>query len=335
MQRWRKLLLPFSWLYGAIVSIRNLLYDWGIFSSKTYKFPIVCIGNLTVGGTGKTPMTEYIAKLVGNKYRTAILSRGYKRATKGFVLADEKATVRSLGDEPFQYHSKLQQVIVAVDEDRRHGIERLKLEKDVEVILLDDGFQHRKVQPSFLVLLTMYDDLYVDDSMLPAGNLRDSKSQANRADIVVVTKCPRELDKKRRDAIERRLQLTESQQLYFSTIVYSETIHGQAAAIALNDFKAKPVTLVTGIAKPEPLLDYLKSQGINFAHLKYPDHHNFTTKEIAFLKTQKNILTTEKDYMRLSPHLEELYYLPIEVKILGCEDMFNKAILASVKDTLR
>lgn len=331
MQRWRKLLLPFSWLYGAVISVRNLLYDWEVFSAKTYEIPIVCIGNLTVGGTGKTPMTEYIAKLLETTYKTAILSRGYKRATKGFVLADKSTTVRSLGDEPFQYHLKLPQVTVAVDEDRRHGIERLTTDSQVEVVLLDDGYQHRKVKPGLLVLLTMYDDLYVDDLLLPAGNLRDSKSQAKRADIVVVTKCPQDLDTAGKDAIAKRLMLSESQQLYFSTILYSHSVHSHKNSMTLDDFKAKPVVLVTGIAKPQPLLDYLVSQGVEFTHLEYPDHHNFSPKEVAFLKKQQNILTTEKDFMRLCSHLDGLYYLPIRVAILGDEELFNKAIFAGVR----
>ena len=208
MQIWRKLLLPFSWLYGAVVFIRNLCYDWQVFDSKKYDLPVICVGNLSVGGTGKTPMTEYIARLLADSYKTAILSRGYKRATKGFILADENATVGSLGDEPFQYHCKLPNVSVAVDENRRNGIEQLKASYGVEVILLDDGFQHRKVQPSFNVLLTMYGDLYIDDLLLPAGNLRDTKSQAKRADVIVVTKCPADLSLEQMASIEGRLNLS-------------------------------------------------------------------------------------------------------------------------------
>lgn len=334
MQRWRKLLIPFSWLYGAVVFIRNLCYDWQIFASKKYGLPVICIGNLSVGGTGKTPMTEYIALLLADSYKTAILSRGYKRATKGYVLADENATVRSLGDEPFQYHCKLPNVAVAVDADRRRGIQKLHAGQEIEVVLLDDGFQHRKVQAGINVLLTMYGDLYVDDLLLPAGNLRDTKSQAKRADIVVVTKCPFDLGKQQIKAIAARLHLTVKQQLYFSTIEYHQSVIGHHDTRALSEFKTQQVTLVTGIAKPEPLLDYLNAQGISFRHLKYPDHHNFSAKEITELKGCGLILTTEKDYTRLSEHLDQLYYLPIGVKILHHEEAFNKTILDAVAGEL-
>lgn len=332
MQRWRKLLIPFSWLYGAVVVIRNLCYDWQIFGSKKYEFPVICIGNLSVGGTGKTPMTEYIAILLGNSYKTAILSRGYKRATSGFVLADDHATVRSLGDEPFQYHSKLPNITVAVDENRRHGIEKLRADQGIEVILLDDGFQHRRVHAGFYVLLTMYGDLYKDDLLLPAGNLRDTKSQAKRADIVVVTKCPVNLDQDKKMEIAARLQLSSKQKLFFSTIEYHQNAIGHHGARALSEFKNNEFTLVTGIAKPEPLLNYLNAQGLSYTHLEYPDHHNFTEKEIKYLKSCGLVLTTEKDYTRLSEHLEQLYYLPIGVKILGRGKAFNIAILEAVKE---
>src|SRR5690606_12078997 len=331
MQRWRKLLIPFSWLYGAIVYIRNLCYDWQIFASTKYTFPVICIGNLSVGGTGKTPMTEYIANLLADSYKTAILSRGYKRATKGFVLADQNATVSSLGDEPFQYHGKLPKVTVAVDEDRRHGIAQLQKGQGVDVILLDDGFQHRKVKAGFNVLLTMYGDLYVDDMLLPAGNLRDTKSQAARADIVVVTKCPSDLSEDQTKAIAARLKLSAKQQLYFSTIVYHQNVIGHKDTIALKELKSQHLTLVTGIAKPEPLLNYLNAQGLNYTHLEYPDHHNFTAKELAELKNCDFILTTEKDYTRLSGHLNQLYYLPIGVKVLYHAKAFNESILRAVK----
>lgn len=331
MQRWRKLLLPFSWLYGAVVWIRNLCYDWKIFESKKYTLPVLCIGNLSVGGTGKTPMTEYIAQLLATSYNTAILSRGYKRASEGFVLADQNATVRSLGDEPYQYFNKLSNVKVAVDQDRRHGIEELTTHHNVEVVLLDDGFQHRKVQANFNILLTMYGDLYVDDLLLPAGNLRDTKSQSKRADIVVVTKCPVGMSQAEMDATASRLQLSGKQQLFFSCIEYNHGVIGQNQQIALSKFNKQPITLVTGIAKPEPMVNYLKDQGVEFNHLEYPDHHNFTEKQIKELSNCGVILTTEKDYMRLYGRVNQLYYLPIRVKILQNENAFNVAILNAVK----
>jgi tetraacyldisaccharide 4'-kinase len=276
-------------------------------------------------------MTEYIANLLADSYKTAILSRGYKRATKGFVLADENATVGSLGDEPFQYHCKLPKVTVAVDEDRRHGIEQLHTGHGVEVILLDDGFQHRRVQAGFNVLLTMYGDLFVDDLLLPAGNLRDTKSQAKRADIVVVTKCPSDLSPAQMAEIASRLKLSANQQLFFSSIEYHKNVIGHHQTKALSELKSHHITLVTGIAKPEPLVDYLNAQKLSFTHRKYPDHHNFNANELAELKGCDLILTTEKDYTRLSGHLKQLYYLPIGVKILKQEKVFNKTILRAVE----
>src|SRR5690606_25387808 len=213
---------------------------------------------------------------------------------------------------------------------RSRGIERLKTKKDVDVILLDDGFQHRKVQPSFNVLLTMYGDLYVDDLLMPAGNLRDTKSQAKRADIVVVTKCPFDLNQEQATTIARRLKLGSEQQLFFSTIKYHHNVIGHRETKALSALKNQHLTLVTGIAKPEPLLNYLNDQGLNFTHLEYPDHHNFTPKELTELKSLGLILTTEKDYTRLSEHLDELYYLPIGVEILHQKESFNEAIVRAV-----
>ncbi|WP_417445126.1 tetraacyldisaccharide 4'-kinase [Joostella sp.] len=328
MRRWRKLLLPFSWIYGAIIFVRNYLFDIQFFKSAEYQFPVICIGNLSVGGTGKTPMTEYVSQLLKDTFKTAILSRGYKRATKGFVLAADKATVEGIGDEPFQYHNKLKGVTVAVDEDRQHGIFSLREAINPEVIILDDAFQHRKVKAGLNILLTMYGDLYPDDLLLPAGNLRDLKGQAKRAEIIVVTKCPSDLSKNRQTEIINKLKVAASQKVFFATISYKEKVLSNKESIFLEELKNKNVTLVTGIANPEPLLIHLKEQGISFDHHKFPDHHNFSTSEIEMFKAKDFILTTEKDFVRLEKYLSNVYYLPIETKFVNDEEGFDASILA-------
>ncbi|MDG3580812.1 tetraacyldisaccharide 4'-kinase [Galbibacter pacificus] len=326
MRSWRKLLLPLSWIYGIVIYVRNCLFDAQVLKSVSYEFPLICIGNLSVGGTGKTPMTEYVVTFLKEKYKVAILSRGYKRATKGFVLAAKNVSVRDIGDEPFQYYHKLKGVTVAVDEDRRHGIRKLEAE-NVEVIVLDDAFQHRKVKAGLNILLSTYSELYTDDFLLPAGNLRDLKSQAKRADVVVVTKCPEELNVESRKEIVKKLKIAPHQEVYFSRIAYSDTVRNTAEAIGLDELNDKEITLVTGIAHPRPLLEYLKNEKIHFKHQVYADHHNFTTSEIESLKKKPFVLTTEKDFVRLEPYLENLYYLPITTAFLADEKNFQARIL--------
>ncbi|QLE01707.1 tetraacyldisaccharide 4'-kinase [Galbibacter sp. BG1] len=327
MRRWRKLLLPLSWIYGVVIFIRNYLFDIQFFKSVSYDFPVICIGNLSVGGTGKTPMTEYIAQLLSSHHNTAILSRGYKRVTSGFILSDENASAESIGDEPFQYHKKLKEVHVAVDEDRRHGISSLKQMVHPEVVILDDAFQHRKVKAGLNILLTMYNDLYVNDLLLPAGNLRDLKSQAKRAEIIVVTKCPPKLSVQERDEIIERLNPCSHQKVFFATIVYKEHAYANSEKFSLQNLQGRSITVVTGIAHPEPFLNYLESIGLQFDHKQYADHHNFSPSEIEELKQKELILTTEKDYVRLENKLNNVFYLPIEVSFISEEDTFKTEVL--------
>ncbi len=190
-----KWLYPVSWLYGAVVIIRNKLFDWGLFRSKSFDVPVICVGNLSVGGTGKTPHTEYLIKLLHDKYQVAVLSRGYKRRTQGYVLATPQSTARTIGDEPYQMYTKFPSVTLAVDENRCHGIEKLLALKKpaVDVVLLDDAFQHRYVKPGLSILLTDYHRLFCDDALLPAGRLREPVSGKNRAQIIIVTKCPQDI----------------------------------------------------------------------------------------------------------------------------------------------
>lgn len=311
----RFLLLPFAILYGLGVRLRHFLYDRGWLSSKRYPFPILCVGNLAVGGTGKTPMVEYLVRLLGQE-QVAVLSRGYRRKTKGFFLADDSATAMTLGDEPYQYHRKFPRATVAVCESRQEGIERLLENPHFKYIILDDAFQHRKVQAGTNLLLTSYDKLYTQDFLLPVGSLRDIRGRARKAQIIIVTKCP-ELTQAEQEKIIQQLKPLPSQKVYFTTIAYSDRVYSHEDSQALKDFIATPFTLVTGIANPTPLVDFLEKQGASFEHLAYSDHHHFSNRELEFLRQKERILTTEKDYVRLEGALPTLYYLPIETQFLN------------------
>ena len=330
MQNLRKLLLPFSWLYGIGVYIRNSLYNFNFFKTVSYKFPVICIGNLNVGGTGKTPMTEYVASYLSTTYKTAILSRGYKRNSKGFLFAEEGITTELLGDEPYQYFRKFKNVLVAVDEDRRRGIEILRENYNAAIIVLDDALQHRRVTAGLNILLTVYQSLYVDDLLLPAGNLRDSKTQAQRADIIIVTKCPDTLRQEKKKEIAKRLLLLPHQKIFFSTIIYSEIVSSSNNTLPINFFKDKIITVVTGIANPTPLLNHLKKQEIKFKHLKFSDHHRFSEKELTSLKQYQYIITTEKDYVKLKA-LKNVYYIPIRLSFFQDGGVFNKVLSSFVQ----
>lgn len=326
MNKLRKLLYPFSVIYDGVTLVRNRLYDYGILESTSYEIPIICVGNLNVGGTGKSPMIEYIISVLKNEYRVAVLSRGYKRETKGFLIVEKHHTVSEAGDEPLQFKLKFSEIIVAVDADRRRGIR--KLESQADVILLDDAFQHRKVKPFFTVLLTTYSNLYISDLLLPAGNLRESKRGAKRADVIVVTKCPENLSYSEQQKIQYELRPSVSQHVYFSSIAYATVIQGRSEVKHFEYLADKEFTLITGIANPDPLVAYLKQLKLKFKHLRFSDHHNFTEKEIENLDKNKIILTTEKDFMRLKNNIQqaELFYLPISTSFLNKEEGFINRI---------
>ncbi len=339
----RKLLFPFAILYGLITSIRNFLFDKGILKSYSFDLPVIAVGNLSVGGTGKTPQIEYLIRLLSDKYKVATLSRGYKRQSKGFILAEASSNAAILGDEPFQFYKKFTNIQVAVDADRKNGIEQLlSLPEKPEVILLDDAFQHRKVKAGFYILLTSYGDLYSDDFMLPTGNLRECRSGAKRANVIIVTKCPFNLSQDKQNDIKNRLNVSANQELYFTFIAYDNFIYGENRKINVNEIQAAAKLLVAGIAKPEPFFAYL--QDTNDVCLSFPDHHNFTDKDILEIKNlaQNNIIiTTEKDYVRLKGSLpsEQLFYLPIQSSFIsGPEtsgDNFDKNILNYVGTSTR
>ena len=317
------LLFPFALLYGAIVRLRHWCYNTGIFKEHTFAVPTICVGNVAVGGTGKSPMVEYLVRQLHPKCPVAVLSRGYKRKTKGFVLADAQSTVADLGDEPFQFWRKFHKdIILAVCGDRVEGMRQLlQLPTSPTVVILDDAFQHRPVKATKNIVLTAYRQLFTDDWLLPMRRLRDVVSRVQQADIVVVTKCPPDLSAAERERIVAQLQKKTRPQtpIVFATIAYSEQVYSVAGESPLESFIQQPFTLVTGIANPQPLLDFLKKKGADFQHIAFPDHHHFTNKELQQLQGLR-VLTTEKDYVRFEQSWEGLYYLPIEMQFCTNED---------------
>lgn len=309
------------------------MYDVQLLKSTKFSTPTIVVGNLSVGGTGKTPQIEYLIRLLQNNYKVAVLSRGYKRKTKGFLIAKEGETSESIGDEPFQYYQKFPSIIVSVDGNRTRGIQQLEqLDNPPDIILLDDAFQHRKVIGGLNILLTTYNDLYIDDCMLPTGNLREHKSGAKRASIIIVTKCPSELSKKKQGVIANKLELKSNQILFFTSISYDMELKG-TSKIDLLKLKNEELLLVTGIANPIPLTTFLKSKGIQFKHLKFPDHYHFKkqdisaiNKEAKLLINKKIVLTTEKDYVRIFAKLPNLWYMPIETKFVDHKEDFDNLI---------
>ncbi len=327
MSIFRKFLLPISPLYGLATSLRNIFYDRGIFKSRSFPLPIICVGNLSVGGTGKSPMVEYLISHISKTRRVATLSRGYGRVTRGFHLLNSNDRAYLVGDEPLQFKNKFTKIHVAVDENRQRGITNLIEITKPEVIILDDAFQHRKVKAGLNILLTSYGNLYTDDLLLPAGNLRESISGAQRAHIVVVTKCPGNLSHRDQDRISLKLRLRDYQNVFFSYIEYSSEIFNDKENILLESLAEKKITLVTGIANPQPLLDHLERENINFEDVRFPDHYNFKEKDVESFAGEIT-LTTEKDYMRLKNLIdtEHLFYIPISMKFLKNTKEFDMLI---------
>lgn len=307
--------------------MRNKLFDLGVFTAKKFQTPTICVGNLSVGGTGKTPMIEYLIDYFQEDIKVAVLSRGYKRKSNGYILASSKSTVEDLGDEPYQLHSKFTRVAVAVDADRRNGISQLEMEVMPDVILLDDAFQHRKVKADLNILLTSYGDLYVDDWYLPTGNLRDSRSQARRADYIVVTKCPVGLSSNELRTIKERLEPEHHQKVLFSYLKYDNELQSAENYQSLNSLSDRSITLVTGIANPKPLVQYLNDETLSFDHLAFKDHHFFTASEIADFNSKDIIVTTEKDYMRLQGKVKNMFYIKVSHAFLDeGETVLKKAL---------
>jgi len=332
----RKILFPFAILYGFITGIRNFLFDKGILKSYSFNVPVIAVGNLSVGGTGKTPQIEYLIRLLSDSYKIATLSRGYKRKSEGFQLANKNATAEILGDEPFQFFQKFPNVQVAVDANRKHGIELLLSQiTRPEIILLDDAFQHRKVKAGFYIMLSSYDDLFYNDFILPTGNLRESRNGANRADMIIVTKCPNDISEIAQAEIKQKIRryFQNKKPIFFTFIGYDDWFYGEQDKVLVENFKTVDKLVVAGIAKPEPFFAYL--QAVKKATMVFPDHHDFSEKDIQLILETANgrkIITTEKDFVRLKGKLpaEQLYYLPIKSSFVRDSNEFDKKILEYV-----
>jgi tetraacyldisaccharide 4'-kinase len=342
----RLLLLPFSVLYGIAVIGRNKLYDLGILRSSAFDLPVICVGNLVVGGSGKSPVTEYLVALLDG-YKIAILSRGYGRETTGFLYADELATAQSIGDEPMQFYRKFPQVTVAVCEDRAAGINRLKETHDL--IILDDAFQHRRVKPGLSILLFEFEKLLHRQFLLPAGNLREPFRGYKRADILLVTKSPENLRAELQEECAAHFDTRSAEHLFFSSIRYGD-LNGvfTGETLPIEEIKNKQVFLLTGIANPEPLARYLKQYSPAVEHFDFPDHYQFSKRDMARLvhafrqsaAEEKIVITTEKDSQRLfDVVIKELllnlpvFYLPIKIAVLTDEQIkFNQKILNYVSN---
>jgi len=339
----RILLLPFSFIYGLIVRIRNYLFDIRVLKSVEFKLPVIGVGNLSAGGTGKTPHVEYLIRLLQNRIKIAVISRGYLRKSKGFVLADANSTVANVGDEPKQYINKFKNLLVAVDENRRHGIQKLISEQpEMKAVILDDAYQHRYVKPGLTILLTDFHSLYSNDYLLPAGRLRESKKGAKRADIIIVTKTDPVFSPLNKRAVLEKIKPLPHQKVFFSFVTYGFPVPLFPALPALHYNLINTIVLFVGIANPYPLEQYLKRLCSELITIRFKDHHQFTEKEITAVKTTYNnqftkrkvLITTEKDAMRLNePSLLELlkgipvYYIPIEISFHFREkEKFDKLI---------
>ncbi|MBQ2857892.1 MAG: tetraacyldisaccharide 4'-kinase [Bacteroidaceae bacterium] len=352
-----KWLYPVSWIYGAGVWLRNKLFDWGYYPERSFPLPIICIGNLTVGGTGKTPHTEYLIRLLQTNYQVAVLSRGYKRKSKGFVLAHESTSVHEIGDEPYQMKQKFPKIHMAVDADRCHGIEELCKESvasGTDVILLDDAFQHRHVKAGLNLLLVDYNRLITEDTLLPAGRMREPLSGKDRAHAIIITKCPKDMKQIEYGLLKKQMNLYAFQQLFYTTLGYGKLrplFNGGNAYSMHQIHPAVHILLVTGIASPQILEEDLSVVNQHLHTLTFSDHHDFTENDMLTIEKEfhrlpegrRMIITTEKDSVRLMPHphLPEIikpyiYVLPIEIVFLqDQQETFNKYILDYVRKDSR
>lgn len=325
-------LSPLSWLYGAGVGFRNALFEVGVLKSRTYKTPVISVGNITVGGTGKTPHVEYLVRLLQDKMRVAVLSRGYKRKSSGFIMAKSDTPMRMIGDEPYQMKQKFPHIIVAVDKKRTRGIDKLESEKKApDVILLDDAFQHRYVKPGINILLVDYHRLIIYDKLLPAGRLREPLKGKDRADVVIVTKCPKELKPMDYRVITKAMDLYPYQHLFFTTLDYEplQPIFPKVTK-APTSLSQQNVLLLTGIASPRQLTKDLKPQVKSITPMTFTDHHDFTHKDVrrlnetfAAMTGPKCIVTTEKDAARLTQVdglsdevVKNLFVLPVRISFM-------------------
>jgi tetraacyldisaccharide 4'-kinase len=346
LRSFRILLLPFALVYWLVIWVRNKMYDKKILPSTTFGLPLICVGNLSVGGTGKSPMVEYLLRLLKDKYKVATLSRGYKRKTSGYALANEHTTALEIGDEPMQFHKKFPDVAVSVGEERIFAIPQLLHDKpETQAIILDDAFQHRAIKAGLDILLTEQDNLFVHDFYLPTGDLRDLKSSYKRAELIVVTKCRHDLSKAESDKIKKQINPLPAQEIYFTTIEYGQCYHLlNKTAFDLNS--NTEVLLVSGIANPAPLKKLLEKYSETYYMAQYSDHHIFTIDDLKDIRNrfeaieadEKIILTTEKDAVRLDKFGTELADLPVYVIpvrhqfLFGEGEKFNNRIESFIKN---
>ncbi len=343
MKRWY--LYPFSLGYHLGTGIRNTMYDLGIFKSSKFKTPIIGVGNLSVGGSGKSPMVMYIADLLSKNYRTGVLSRGYGRLTKGYGITNYESNYKTVGDEAMQLFERFKnRFAIAVSEERVPGAKKIIEDMDLEVLVLDDAFQHRAISPGLNILMTDYNDPYFKDYLLPAGNLRESRSGAQRAQIIVVSKSPDNLTEEKKQYYISRINPQKGQKVFFSSIVYDEHVHSKTKILPDNNLAYYDILLITGIANPKPLLDHLSKFSRRVKHLKFKDHYSFTDQDVKNIIAEykklgdyKIILTTEKDFVRLKTFdylRETVYYWPINV-VIDKKEEFNQIILDYVRTQLR
>ncbi|MCQ2316589.1 MAG: tetraacyldisaccharide 4'-kinase [Bacteroidales bacterium] len=337
------LLYPLSIIYSIVLFIRHKLFDYNIIKSRSFDVPTICVGNLSFGGTGKTPHTEYLIRLLSDSMRVAVLSRGYGRKTRGFVMAHEGVTHEDIGDEPMQYFTKFPGITVAVDEKRGEGVRMLmEMDEKPDVILLDDAYQHRSIKAGLNILLTDYHNIYSKDTLTPAGNLRDIKHAARRADIIIVTKCPAVLDPYSKRNIIESLRPKSHQKVLFSKIIFDELTPVNEAARTVNVSENRSILLFCGIANPYPLEDYMNRKTNSLTIMHFNDHHEYSDNDFdeitgnfeKIIGKKKIAVTTEKDFMRMADNsylcnLENmpLFTIPIKVRFHDDnEEIFNKEI---------
>ncbi|WP_152269493.1 tetraacyldisaccharide 4'-kinase [Agriterribacter humi] len=333
LRSFRVLLFPFAFLYGTAVKVRNYLYDNEIIQSIEFNFPVICIGNISVGGTGKSPMVEYLLRLLVHRYKTATLSRGYKRKTRGYVLADDKTTALDIGDEPMQFHIKFPEVTVAAGEERAIAIPQLLFDRpETDVIILDDALQHRTVKAGLNILLTDYNNLFTRDMFLPTGDLRDSRSSYKRANIIIVTKCSDNFGSAEKEKVTSEIQPLARQHLFFTGIRYGAPYHIISRAIKRMS-KETEVLLACGIANPGPLKQYIQEESASYDAIYYRDHYIFTIDDLKEIRQRfekikaadKMILVTEKDAVRLVKFAAELKDMPVYVQPIETYFLFNES----------
>ncbi|MFZ1263284.1 MAG: tetraacyldisaccharide 4'-kinase [Chitinophagaceae bacterium] len=321
LKSFRILLLPLALLYWLVISIRNGLYNNNILKSVNFGLPVICVGNLSVGGTGKSPMVEYLVSKLRNQFVMATLSRGYKRKTRGYALANANTTALEIGDEPMQFYLKFPDVAIAVGEQRILAIPQLLHDRPAtQAIILDDAFQHRAIRAGLNILLTDYSNLFTRDFYLPTGDLRDIKSSYRRAEILIVTKCKPDLTQIEKQGLIKEINPGANQDIFFTTLVYGEMYHITTKQVFPPDTKTE-ILLVTGIANPRPLKKMLEEHSNSYHMLHYSDHHIFTIDDLSEIRqkfekmetSNKIILTTEKDAVRLVKFNNEIAELPVYV----------------------